>query len=452
MAKLNPNSLRPEERISGFELTDSETFFTLDNYEQYPGNLPNFDHFFDEDDNPEPEIIEPVVEKELSPEQAEIETIIENSVWDVFNGDKDEPADDNQDQAGKSEYLFLDETENEIEEIQEIDQQSHEDELNQLIQNDLKELLSKDVKAAQMKKEQTAMADFLIAKQIEQQESVRDTDNNAEETFIDLSILEADKPSRYGLEKTEETPPPKPERVTVKKKVKEPKVKKPKTEKKSRKLLFLIIALLLIAATAAYFAFFNKPLYQKIITSILGSKKDTTEKIASNLPSSTFTQKPAVKVVKPKADTAKPIIKVVTPKPEPRKPEPKKPEPKIEKPKEIKKVEPKPVQEKPKKIEKPKPVIEKKIQKEQAKEKVKPSIPEVDKEFTVQVYSTPYKDDAEEWLKYLQKKGVTGFVTEQKIRDKRWFRVRFGAFKTYNEAKSAALSLGFEQSWVDRVK
>ncbi len=74
-------------------------------------------------------------------------------------------------------------------------------------------------------------------------------------------------------------------------------------------------------------------------------------------------------------------------------------------------------------------------------------------EYTIQIYSSPSKEDAEQWLKRLQQKNVSdGFISTQMIRDRLFYRVRFGKFRTKEEARSAAIRLGFTQSWIDRVK
>jgi hypothetical protein len=73
--------------------------------------------------------------------------------------------------------------------------------------------------------------------------------------------------------------------------------------------------------------------------------------------------------------------------------------------------------------------------------------------FTVQVYTSPSKDDAEDWLRILKRKNINdGFISTQKIRDKIWYRVRFGLFGTREEAQASAVKLGFDQIWIDRVR
>ncbi|MFA5511927.1 MAG: SPOR domain-containing protein [Candidatus Kapaibacterium sp.] len=73
--------------------------------------------------------------------------------------------------------------------------------------------------------------------------------------------------------------------------------------------------------------------------------------------------------------------------------------------------------------------------------------------YIVQIYSSPSKDDAQTWLDKLKIKNVPdAFISEQNVRDKVWYRVRFGNFRTREEARAAALRYGFAQTWIDRVK
>lgn len=73
--------------------------------------------------------------------------------------------------------------------------------------------------------------------------------------------------------------------------------------------------------------------------------------------------------------------------------------------------------------------------------------------YIVQIYSSPSKEDALTWLEKLKDKNIAdAFISEQNVRDKVWYRVRFGNFRTRDEAKNAALRYGFAQTWIDRVK
>jgi cell division septation protein DedD len=73
--------------------------------------------------------------------------------------------------------------------------------------------------------------------------------------------------------------------------------------------------------------------------------------------------------------------------------------------------------------------------------------------YIVQIYSSLSKDDAQNWLNKLKSKNVPdAFITTQNIRDKVWYRVRFGNYRTREEAKNAALRYGYAQTWIDRLK
>lgn len=73
--------------------------------------------------------------------------------------------------------------------------------------------------------------------------------------------------------------------------------------------------------------------------------------------------------------------------------------------------------------------------------------------FTVQIYSSPSREDAESWLGQLKAKQVpNAMITEQEVKGRTWYRVRYGKFETKDAARASALELGYSQSWIDRVK
>jgi cell division septation protein DedD len=83
----------------------------------------------------------------------------------------------------------------------------------------------------------------------------------------------------------------------------------------------------------------------------------------------------------------------------------------------------------------------------------KSNVKEGEQLFTIQVYATPSLDDAEEWKEKLERQNIPDVViTTQKIRDRNWYRIRFGSFKSIDEAKSAAQKSGFANSWIDRIR
>lgn len=74
-------------------------------------------------------------------------------------------------------------------------------------------------------------------------------------------------------------------------------------------------------------------------------------------------------------------------------------------------------------------------------------------EWVVQVFSSPSRDDAAEWLQTLQRKSVAdGYIIEHDVRGTTWYRVRFGQFATREEAESAAIEAGVQQPWIARVR
>jgi hypothetical protein len=82
-----------------------------------------------------------------------------------------------------------------------------------------------------------------------------------------------------------------------------------------------------------------------------------------------------------------------------------------------------------------------------------PSGFDLHQEYTVQVYATPSKEDAEDWVKKLQNKNIKNvYISTHKKRENQWYRVRFGSFATLEDAKLAALKNGLTHSWIDRVK
>ncbi len=74
-------------------------------------------------------------------------------------------------------------------------------------------------------------------------------------------------------------------------------------------------------------------------------------------------------------------------------------------------------------------------------------------EYVVQIYSSPSLEDAEEWLHKLQNDNIpSAFITTQYIRDRIWYRVRFGIFETREDAERSARNLGYARAWVVRVR
>lgn len=73
--------------------------------------------------------------------------------------------------------------------------------------------------------------------------------------------------------------------------------------------------------------------------------------------------------------------------------------------------------------------------------------------WVVQVFASPSRDDAEEWLQQLREQRIPdGYIVEQKVKGQSWYRVRFGQFATRAEAEQAAGNRGFAQPWIARVR
>lgn len=74
-------------------------------------------------------------------------------------------------------------------------------------------------------------------------------------------------------------------------------------------------------------------------------------------------------------------------------------------------------------------------------------------QFVVQVFSSPSRADADEWLQRLRSQSVQDpYVTEQQIKGETWYRVRFGSFSSRTAAETEALRLGFRQPWIARIR
>lgn len=74
-------------------------------------------------------------------------------------------------------------------------------------------------------------------------------------------------------------------------------------------------------------------------------------------------------------------------------------------------------------------------------------------EYVIQVFSSPSRSDAAEWLQLLREKQVAdGRIVEQKIKGESWYRVRFGSFDNRSDAEAQARKLGFRQPWIARVR
>ncbi|GAB5466512.1 MAG: hypothetical protein Kapaf2KO_19480 [Candidatus Kapaibacteriales bacterium] len=73
--------------------------------------------------------------------------------------------------------------------------------------------------------------------------------------------------------------------------------------------------------------------------------------------------------------------------------------------------------------------------------------------YTIQVFSSLNKSDAEIWKNKIESRDIGKVsISSQKIRDEVWYRVRVGEYPSKESALSAARKLGYAQIWVDRVR
>ena len=73
--------------------------------------------------------------------------------------------------------------------------------------------------------------------------------------------------------------------------------------------------------------------------------------------------------------------------------------------------------------------------------------------YVVEVFSTPIKEEAEKWLLNLHNQKIyDGVIRTQKIRDNILYKVRFGNYLSYEEAKDAVLKSGIKNARIDRIK
>lgn len=318
-----------------------------------------------------------------------------------------------------------------------------------------------------------------------------------EGTEIDLSGMEANHPSTFNLEASVPVadPVPVPETPKEEKKAKEQKIKvkkekapKEPKEKKERNKIFPLIAMvaaamliLAVLGGGSYYLFVKPGNATKAIKGMMAKKekkedksklahkpktehktepKHESPKVAAH-PEAPKTEEPKheiAKVEEPKAEVMHEAPKVEEHKAEAKHETAKATEHKTESKHETAKVEPKHVvktdakkKTEPKEIAEAKPTKHKKAKKQIAKVKVT----ETDKKelYTVQIYTTPSRDDAEEWLKKLRKKSISSsYIVSSKVRDKIWYRVRFGYFDSHDKAKTEAMKYGFAQTWIDRIR
>lgn len=73
-------------------------------------------------------------------------------------------------------------------------------------------------------------------------------------------------------------------------------------------------------------------------------------------------------------------------------------------------------------------------------------------EYTIEIFSTPEIDEANYLLNQLQQKGINAYIKPFRFRNVNYYKIRIGPFRSIEEAKQVARSLGFRNFWIDRVK
>ncbi len=73
--------------------------------------------------------------------------------------------------------------------------------------------------------------------------------------------------------------------------------------------------------------------------------------------------------------------------------------------------------------------------------------------YSVHVYSTAFKSDAERWLDKLQQRRIQeGYITEQQVRGRTVYNIRFGSFRSKEEAEGALAKYGFPTAVICRIQ
>ncbi len=436
------------------------------------------------------------LEAELHDKIANLDNLVLEDEEDLFSAPTEQPEEDLFGSAINFDLDNPQETANIIQEpfIEQFEepQPSNQQELSPISQDefqideDLKAMLQADLAEKKSKKEE---ADSLLSSEEKaKNETFVPVDDLEDAVVIDFASISPD----LDAEEAKAEPQPEPVKDEQKPKTKKAKPVKEKKPKKKRYILMpfayaaMITLSLSILGAGGYYAWYkfiieekpkeeiveeHKPEEKKVETHAKAEepKHDTAEAKTEEKHDSDLVQKPETKPAEelkeaPKAEPKKEIEKpkkeipakkeLPAAKEKPIKEAKKdiavktseKPKEPVEKAKPAKKEQPKPKVEKPE----PKPLVTKhetKPTKETSKSIKKEEV------YTVQIYSSPSKEDAEAWLDKLRKRNISGgFISPQKVRDQVWYRVRFGNFASRDEASAAAKRHGFAQSWVDRIK
>ena len=480
MPSIDENILKEEELIGGFEpgSTEDESFY-LEKIEEYPGNLP----YEFPIDIPPPEEIPEDNSTNLTgnPDDLQYETV------DTGNSENDIPLGDEKIDLSQNinpepanvvarEEIPVSSTETEINSESADEEATIQADLD-LLSLDLKKLIDDDQSRFQRKRKSTDYFNPEDKKEIQIKEFVPIKDDEAQK--FDITLMDADHPSTYGIKLN--LPPLESEENISVDKIELPVEKESDEYKKRRRVAFwkhisistaAMFLLIIIGCISYYYYYKIDPFKPKPVTA---QKEETKDSVHSKVEKET--NRIAIdSTTKPK-DTlsAKTIETPDTNLTKPKDAETKIPE---EENKDFSKNEVKTeIIPKPKNAEiitKKKPLVKnyknrykhiainavpKKSKKlknthfDNKSENLTSTIVNVQCLYVVEVYSSPLKEDANDWINKLKKKNVANaYISQQKIRDKIWYKVRFGNFKTFEEASSTAIKLGFVRAWIDRIR
>jgi hypothetical protein len=470
MADLNDDRKKEEEEYGGFEPDENDDeSFMLEDENDYPAKLP--DKFSDEPSS----------------------TVRVTASVDSANNDEEENDEEETEESSESEEetdeavdVEDDTAESEIEEIttEEIDSENTEVESeaeeveDETVEfdDDFKKKLQADIEKSKAKREAKEVleeppADSEPAKQI----------GDDAETVVNLSDIDADKPSNVKKEEVDELPPivdsepnlPEPENTEEEKKKKTP---------VWILMLYSSVATLLVTLGAVWliWAFLlsdteehdpDETENQEIVSNHEEHKPENKKKTVTSDSISEEEKKWLDSMDIDNKDTLityqedKEFFAGLEDEFDEEGISKDKPEDKIVEKNEPKKAQPKVVPKKKKKDD----IASNNVTKTVTPKENKKSKVEVDESefsmpqpkgpapetglFMVQIYSSPSREDAESWLGQLKARQVPNpMITEHELKGRTWYRVRYGRFETKEAARSSALELGYSQSWIDRVK
>lgn len=73
-------------------------------------------------------------------------------------------------------------------------------------------------------------------------------------------------------------------------------------------------------------------------------------------------------------------------------------------------------------------------------------------EYSIEIFSTADPEEANYWIIQLQKRGINVYQKVHKIKNVPYYKIRIGTYKSIEEARDFARSLGFRNFWIDRIK